>query len=237
LFMEGMFGKFVWGIPVVVIIALSASLFEALIILPSHFADFVGISKAKGFKSRKELPWFKTILNFYTRVVSKALHRRYWVVLFGVLVVLPSTLIIAKIMPFIIFGSQEIEQFYIRAEAPIGTNLYTTDKLITQIEKRVEELPSNELDAYTTQVGSIGEVWMFDPYGKSGSHVAQVIVYVTPYTERNRSVAQIVDSLRNKTKGVSGFEDLYFEKHREGPPVGKAVAVEVRGDEYRSCCV
>jgi len=52
MFMRGMMGKFIWGIPLVVIIALLASLFEALVILPSHFADF--IHRTKKFKSGKE---------------------------------------------------------------------------------------------------------------------------------------------------------------------------------------
>ena len=228
MFMEGMLGKFVWGIPLVVIIALSASLFEALIILPSHFADFV----PAGVKSKRDLPWFKTMVGFYTRIVNKALNRRYWV-LGGLVAVLLLTFLIAKFaMPFVLFGDQDIEQFYIRAEVPVGTNLYATNKLVEQIEEKVETLPENELDAYTTQVGTIGHSWIFDPYGKAGGHVAQVIVYVTPETERSRNVSQIIDGLRQKMKEVKGFEKIYFEKEKEGPPVGKAVAVEIRGEDF-----
>lgn len=230
MFMEGMLGKFIWGIPLVVIIALMASLFEALVILPSHFADFVK-SKAK-FTSKKELPWFKKLLNFYTAVVSKALRRRYWVT-GGVVVLLILTMLLASFMPFVLFGSEEgVEQFYIRAEAPVGTNLYQTNELIRQIEKKVEELPENELDAYTTQVGLIGQSWMYDEYGKSGSHMAQVTVNVTPRTQRKRSISQIINALRRDIKDIKGFEKIYFEKEQEGPPVGKAIAVQIRGEDF-----
>lgn len=229
LFMKGMLGKFIWGIPLVVIIALSSSLFEALVILPSHFADFV---KLKGkIKSKKELPWFKRLVNFYTRILNKALNKRYLVVL-SLIIVLALTLLRAVRMPFILFGSEDIEQFYIRAEAPIGTNLYTTEKLMRQIEQEVEKIPKEELDSYTTEVGLVGESWMFDPYGQTGSHVAQVTVYLTPFSERTKSVGEIVDDLRARISSVEGFDKIYFEKEKSGPPVGKPIAVQIRGEEF-----
>ena len=228
MFMEGMLGKFVWGIPLVVIIALSASLFEALVILPSHFADFV---KGK-IKSKKELPWFKKLISFYTGVVNKALNKRYWVVL-GLITLLILTVILAIRMPFVLFGSEEgIEQFYIRAETKVGTNLYTTNELIQQVEEKVGQLPENELDAYTTQVGLIGQSWMFDPYGNQGSHIAQITVYLEPYTQRRRSVSKIIEDLRERVKDAKGFEKIYFEKEQEGPQVGKPIAVQVRGEDF-----
>ncbi len=73
---------------------------------------------------------------------------------------------------------------------------------------------------------------MFDPYGKSGSHVAQITVYLSPHTERSRSVNAIIESLRADIKDVEGFENLYFEKEKEGPPVGRAIAVKVQGPEF-----
>lgn len=231
LLIEGMIGKFVWSIPIVVIIALTASLFEALVILPSHFADFVRIGKNKKYSSKKDLPWFKALLKFYTRIINKALNRRYWV-LAGVIVVLLLTFALSRTMPFILFGSEGIEQFFIRVEAPSGTNLYTTNKLVEEIERKVAQLPENELDAYTTQVGSSGDTWMFDPYGKSGPHIAQVVVFLTPNTERKRSVDQIIEYLRDEIKDVKGFEKIYFEKPKEGPPVGKAVAIRIRGEDF-----
>jgi len=231
MFMGGMLGKFIWGIPLVVVIALSASLFEALVILPSHFADFIKTGKKK-FKSRKDLPWFKKLVSFYTKIVNKALNRRYWVLL-GLIVLLLLTFGLAKTMPFVLFGSEEgVEQFWIRAEAPIGTNIYKTNELIQQVEDKVKELPQDQLEAYTTLVGSIGETWMFDPYGKSGGHAAQITVFLTPYTERKRTVSQIISDLKEKTKDIKGFDKLYFAKHEAGPPVGKAIAVKVRGEKF-----
>jgi multidrug efflux pump subunit AcrB len=52
--MKGIMGKFIRNIPMVVIIALSASLFEAFFILPSHIADFVKPLKSKHHTKKKK---------------------------------------------------------------------------------------------------------------------------------------------------------------------------------------
>lgn len=231
MFLSGIMGKFIWAIPVVVTIALIASLFEALVILPSHFADFVKVGVGKKFVSKKELPWFKSLLGFYTKVLNKALNKRY-VVFLGLIIALAATFVLATNMKFILFGGAEIEQFYIRAEAPIGTNIYKTEELTKKIEEKVKALPDSELDAFTTQVGSTGQSFMFDPYAKSGGHTTQVTVYLTPQSSRKRTVPQIMDSLRKDIGKISGFKRLYFEKEHSGPPVGKAIAVQLRGDDF-----
>ena len=233
-FFPGMMGKFLKNIPAVVIIALAASLLEALIILPSHFADFVKAPKRGKLDSKKESHWFKHLLKFYTRVLKKALNKRYWVI-GGLFIALIATSILAGLMNFVLFGSEEgIEQFYIRAEAPVGTPLSKTNELIEQVEKMIAEMPENHLVSYTTQVGMLGQSWMFDEYGKNGSHVAQVTVYLTPFTERSKSVSEIINDLRPKAARVEGFDNLYFEKEQEGPPVGMAIAIEIRGESFET---
>jgi len=230
LFMEGMLGKFIWGIPLVVIIALVMSMFEAFIILPSHFADFV--RHGVNFKSKKDAPWFKKLTKKYTHILETALNKRYWVV-GGQILLFILTFAVAKNMSFVLFGSEEgIEQFYVRAEVAAGTNLYETEKLMKQIEEKVESLPKSEIDTYTTEVGSTGETWMFDPYGKQGSHVGQVTVYLKPFTKRDKSVNQLIEMTREKIKDIQGFEKVYFEKEHAGPPVGKAISIQVKGEEF-----
>ncbi len=230
LFMKGMLGKFIWGIPLVVIIALGCSLFEAVVILPSHFADFV--RRDNRHKSKKEAHWFKRMVNFYTKLVNKSLNKRYWVLL-GLVITLLGTFFLARSMPFVLFKSEEgIEEFHIKAEVPVGTNLYVTNELVAQLEKKIEEIPREELDAYTTRVGSSGDTRRHDSSGKSGSHVAQITVYLTPYTQRKRKVSEIVEYLREKTKDIKGFDQIYFEKESAGPSVGKPISIQLRGEEF-----
>jgi len=73
LFMSGIIGRFIKNIPTVVIIALSASLGEALIILPSHLADFVKIKSGPDGKPvglKKEVGKRYIILGRYVTITE-----------------------------------------------------------------------------------------------------------------------------------------------------------------------
>jgi Cu/Ag efflux pump CusA len=35
-------------------------------------------------------------------------------------------------------------------------------------------------------------------------------------------------------KSVEGFEDIYFEKEEEGPPVGRPIAITIRGEKFKT---
>ncbi|MFH1594202.1 MAG: efflux RND transporter permease subunit [Candidatus Omnitrophota bacterium] len=235
-FMTGIIGKFVRSIPVVVIVALLASLFEAFIILPSHIADFVRPARDKKTKkviSQKDKPWFRKLLNGYTRVIKLAITYRYKTM--GVFILAVISLIIAMKLwlGVVAFPQRGVEEFYLRAEAEIGTSLNKTAKLSRSLEEIIESLPKNELDSYTTTIGTIFEGRTMDPYTRRGSHLVQVNAYLTAESSRDRDAFQIVDSLRGKIEEVEGFEKVYFEQVAHGPPVGKAVDVKIKGEDYK----
>lgn len=231
--MTGIMGKFIRSIPIVIIIALFASMFEAFIVLPSHISDFVRIKKDKNGKaiSKKNTVWFKNLLTFYTKVLKAAIERRYKVCL-GVLLAFIFCIILAvKVMPVEMFSSRGIEIFFIRAEAEIGTPVDKTDEYISKVEDEIAKLPENELDAFVTQIGLMGED-PHDPHTKRGTHLAQTVVYLTPESARKRNAGQIIDALKEKTKDLGGFKKLNYEKVRPGPPIGKPVAIRIRGESY-----
>ena len=237
LFMSGIIGQFIKNIPIVLIIALLASLGEALIILPSHLADFVKVKLDEDGKtvkaSRKETHWFKTLVKGYTAVVTAAVRNKYKV-LAGFTVVLIFCIFLAtNVMKFVLFPSAGINYFFIRGEAAIGTPLNKTNELIAPYEAAVLELPKEELDSFVTSVGNIAED-RHDPFGGQSSSFVQVTVYLTPEQDRKRGVEEIIESLREKTKNFKGFNDLRFDIPESGPPVGKPVEVKIRGEEFET---
>ena len=239
-FMPGIMGKFVMNIPLVVIIALLGSLMEALIILPSHMADFVKVKKdsvGKVIGAAKTRPWFKNLIAFYTKVL-RAVIRRKWTVFVGAVtaIVFSFMLIVAAMMgkgplKFIFIPSTGINFIFIRGEAPIGTPLEKTAELIKPIEVIVSKLSKKELDSFVTTVGQIQED-RHDPYAGQGSHLVQVTVYLTQEQDRKRSAEEIIDGLREKTKDIKGFDYLRFDMPQAGPPVGKPVEVKIRGEKF-----
>jgi len=234
LFMSGLIGKFVRNLPTVVIIALLASLGEALIILPSHLADFVKLKKGpdgKLISISKDYPWFKRLISFYTHVVKSAIRHKYRVMIGVIGVFLLCGVLAVTVIKFVLFPSAGINFFFIRAEAPIGTPLNKTSELIAPIETIVAQLPSEELDTYVTLVGKIEED-RNDPFAGMASNYAQITVYLTPEQDRKRRVEDIIEEVRGKTKDIKGFTDLRFDMPEAGPPVGKAVEAKIRGEKF-----
>ncbi|MBU4312692.1 MAG: efflux RND transporter permease subunit [Candidatus Omnitrophica bacterium] len=236
LFMTGIIGKFIRNIPTVLIVALLASLGEALIILPSHLADFVKIkydSMGKPVNMSKDMAWFKKLVKFYTKVVTSAIKRKYKVLAGFTIVLIACVFLAFGAIKFILFPSAGINYFFIRGEAPIGTPLERTNELILPVEEIASQLPPEEMDAFVTSVGSIQED-RHDPFAGQASHLVQVSVYLTPEQDRKRNVDEIIESLRQKTKDIKGFTELRFDKPQSGPPVGKAVEARIRGEHFET---
>ena len=238
LFMSGLMGKFMWAIPLVVCIALGASMIEAFVILPSHLADFARpISKNhKGESlSKKETKWFKILHDKYLFILNKALNHKYKVTLGMFILFIVCIILVMKVIPFMMFTGRGVEQFMIRAEAKIGMPLETTNEMIAPVEDMVSKIPQEYLDAFETQIGTLREERGHDPFVRSGGHLAQINVYLTPSQYRKKTAGEIVDGMRAELeilKEETGFEKLYFRTFKEGPPTGKPIYARIRGEDY-----
>jgi len=236
LFMKDIMGKFIREVPMVVMFALFASLLEAFIILPSHLADFVSMHRNK-FKAKKyqyrPKQWFQKLVHFYTKFLKWALnYRRLFV--FGILIpLLISSILLWKYkVKFTLFPDEGIEQFNIRAEAQKGITLDKLNELIGPVEDLVAELPNEYMDSFRTYLGSIEEERGFDPNAKRGTHLGQITVFLTPFQSRDKSAKEVANMLRDKLKTIEGFEKLYIARRKAGPPVGKAVSVAIKGEQF-----
>lgn len=66
------------------------------------------------------------------------------------------------------------------------------------------------------------------------SNAGEVLVELVPKDRRDRSVDQIIASLREKTVAIGGVEKLTFDKLQGGPPQGQDVEVKVKGEHFDS---
>ncbi len=237
MFMKGLIGRFVRYIPFVAIIALGASLVEAFIILPSHLADFAHpIKKQKNGKSERR--WFKYILEKYNTLLKVSLRNRYKVIGLVFTAFILSVIAVKFFMPFILFSSKGVEQFSIRMEAKPGISLEETNRLIKKVEDFVSTIPPKYMDTYETMVGSIKEERGYDPNAKQGSNFAQVNVYLTPSGKRDKTAAEIIESIKPGLDKIfrqlkpKGVVKLYPQEFKEGPPVGRAIDVRARGKDF-----
>ena len=239
MFMKDLLGKFIRQIPMVVMIALAASLLESFIILPSHLSDFVKSihNNAKNkIATVKDKAWFIALINVYTKCLKICLRFRYLVLLIMVMIFFMAIgLIKSKVVKVVMFQGEGIEQFFVRAEASKGVSLDKINEMMAPVEEMVSKIPGNELDSYRTYLGAIEEEGGFDPNAKHGSHLGQITIFLSPIQDRKRTAQEIIKDLRPELERLekdANFEKLYFYLPKEGPPTGHPVEVAIIGDDF-----
>ena len=228
LLMSGIMGKFVRHIPIVVIIALMASLLEALIVLPSHIAEFAKPTT----KPKSTQHWYVFLLSAYAKIIRSAIKKRYLVIGTSILLFIGSIVLATQFMSFRLFSSEGLEVFFVNVEAPIGTPTEETEVLTEQVEHLLDKLPKTEIENYVTSIGIAQE--QKDEGATRGSHLALITVYTTPAQKRPRSIDQIITQLRKETKESVHGITVKFKKGQPGPPVGRPVSVNVKGNDFNT---
>lgn len=240
LFMSGIFGKFVKQIPLGVVLALLVSLAEALFILPQHMAyfvktqDFIKPINPTGFtkvRFRFTEWWENTLTVNYINIVTKIIKRRYLTISIFLGALVSVALLAGSTLKFILFPSDGIEVFFVRMKAPTGTTISEMVKIVKPIEDKVSSLSKIELKDFTTTVGLIQQD-PNDPNSKRGVEYAQISLYLTPDTDRERTTAEIRDKLREDIGKPEGLELIWYDQVNPGPPVGKPISLGVQGENY-----
>ncbi len=223
-YMTGTLGDFIFVIPLVVVIALSISLLDTLFIMPAHL-----ISRSRSDRKTRRMTtsdWFVRFREHFGKALRKLLRRRYTVTGVFLALMAAAFLYAAKFMDFVLFPTQSADEFYILAELPSGSSLEHTAEKIKQVEALVAALPVEELDSYTTRIGTHGVFNLGE-----NENWALVGVYLTAFAKRDRNADQIVDSLRSQTDRLEGFDKLTYIIESGGPPVGRPVQLRVIGSD------
>jgi len=220
-FVSGIMGQFMKIVPIVVSMALAASLFEVFFILPAHIAEW-----GRKIQTTRRLTdrIFNRVAGFYSRLLAKVIRWRYIVVVV-MLIVGAGSAFILKTRGMELFATDEIALIYARLWMPPGTKLTETNRVLSQLERLAMELPKSEVEAIVADAGHIqtqtSELW--------GTNIGQIIVDVVEREERRRNIDEILDELRGKTRDIRGIDHLEFAKAETGPPAGPDVEVKVKG--------
>ena len=239
LFMTGIFGKFVYFIPLVVIIALLASLLESFFILPSHVYDVTKYSSAPTGETARD-HWFNALRDrLYRPTLVWALKHRAFVLL-GLLGLLLTVGGLQKAFGSFKLFPSAIDAFFVKITADRGLTKTATLKFARAVEQAVAQLPpdepgvprpSRELKNFTTRVGII-QLQPNDPFVKRGSNYAMVRVFLTPEQDRTRKTKEVVRSLRRRTAWLlneEGRRRLALQEAAEAAAEGSPSAVATSG--------
>jgi multidrug efflux pump subunit AcrB len=221
--MPGVMGKFMRIIPIVVCFVLAASMVEAFVILPSHFAEW----SRKVYQREKRAHWMAWLKARYTPLLIAILRKRYFVLAGGMILTFVAFGMVAVIEKDL-FAEEEINIFSVWVEMPEGTSLDATDQVVRQVEAAAATLPEEELVAINSTSGLqiTDREWVFQ------NNLGEVMVELVSRDQGRRKVQEVIADLRGRVTDIPGVKSIAFFKPSGGPPTGKAVELTVRGKRW-----
>ena len=224
MFLGGLEGKFLWYIPAMVALLLSASLFECQFMLPSHLAH-------GGRKPLRPKPWFSRVQRLYDRYILKMIRWRYVTILTFVLGFVGIVVFGMLTLKFNLYPETDIDTFNVKVELPEGASFEYTAEKVTALEKLVRDaVPEEELLNIATKIGQHNT----DIYGAAEGRNpgwALLTVYMLPQGQRKVNSNDIIARLRRQFRSVKGFQSLQVEPLKDTPVAGKPVELELIGTD------
>ncbi len=218
-FLNGFPGKFIWAIPLMVVVGLAISLFESFFVLPTHLAH----SKIEKPVKRKLITRME---NGYRKLVTFAVNKRYIFVTGAVILCIASLVALGKFAKKDPFPQEASEGFTLKLTAIPGTPASETEKEMAAIENLVSKLASEEIVGFNTRIGTHNELTTVNR--GTQNNLAIMFVYLHPYSQRDRSAQQIIDELQDPiSKVIDSKTVVTGEIKRQGPPMGKPFEVRI----------
>ncbi len=289
-FWKGIIGKFMFFLPMTLIITLLASLVVAYIMNPVFAVDFMkphveGSHKAKVDKRYKitalvfgilallfYLPgnfgmgnflvflfgiyslhkfWLVNVIkgfqdkawpkvqNKYRSLVSWALvgNRPKWFIAGTFVLFILSIFATAVRKPGVVFFPQSDPNFtFVYLTLPVGTHTDYTDSMVRKAEKVVFNTIGKDNPLVESVISNVA-VGATDPNSGDrsvASHKGKITVAFVEFSKRDgKSTAELLQKIRESLTGFPGVE-ITVEPEMNGPPVGKAINIEIRGDEFNT---
>ena len=230
MFMEGIIGKFVFSIPVVVVILLAFSWWEAILILPNHIKDVVNPDKHP--KERKFLVW---LTETYGKVLTLALKFRYITILLTI-AGLAAAGWLGSQTKFQLFPAGAEDQFYLRVNAPVGTTLEEMRERLLKIDVEVRKRVDPTLLEVTTTMAGTNSSDQREELKQVGDHFGYLRVSLTSFVGRDVPARDVMKSLESEIPALFPELNINFAMMKAGPPTGRALQVEISGgaDEART---
>jgi len=229
LLMTGMMGKFMHFFPIVVSITLAASLFEALVVLPSHISE---LAKPIDVKTHKISPIQIKVTNFYKKIIKSALKHRL-ITVFSVIfaLILSGMVIVFQLIPFQFFPQHTPKTLKLQITTPVGTELDKTNEVITKIENYLETMKErHDIESIVTTVGRmiVSHRW------EDSSSNAELRLDLIDADKMKYSLYDIKKSIRKFMNTIPEITSYKFKLAKSGPPTGEDIELRVKGNKLSS---
>lgn len=239
LFWPGVPGKFMSYLPLTVIFVLSASLLTAMIFLPvmgslvgKNESDQEGQALAKKLSGAAPVN-YKDVTGFsgvYVRFIERLIYHPF------------KVLIIALLIMFGVFQAygklQKGVEFFVETE-PEQALIFVSGRGNLSAQEELQLV--KEVESEVLSVSGIASVFTTTGRGGSGPEVGSgatdapldqiglITVELADFATR-RPGKIILQEIRSKTQNIAGIK-VDVRKREDGPPVGKAIKLEVYGHQ------
>jgi multidrug efflux pump subunit AcrB len=250
LFVAGIMGKFIAVLPTAVIIILTVSLIEALVILPAHLhGAFSRASKREATKNGLQVRLvgkvdqiLQHVINrHYARAIRFVIRNRYFsfCVALAVLIVMGG-LVAGGRVSFVLFPKADSDWMIAEVSYPLGTPVRLTESTI----KRIEDAAVSLIPQFASEVEEgekvvqhvlslVGQIPPRDwKSGETGGHAGQIWVELLGAEGRPRIRAEdVMNQWRKAVGDVAGVDRLAFSI-LHGGPAGTPIEVQVIGEDF-----
>lgn len=179
------------------------------------------------------LSWLE---KFYEKGLRYALRKRnpmwFFMGAFGLLI-FAIVLMGIRQPEVLFFPDNDPNYINVICELPIGTDIKTTDKFITGLEKditKILEPDSNIVESILTTVGK-GDPEDYTS-GEQPQKALITISFVDFLLRDGKNTSEIMRNLTEKVVGNYPGVEIEVTKENMGPPTGKAISLEIIGPEF-----
>lgn len=208
----------------------------ALLSLVNHF---ILNPLSLGFQN-KVLPILEASYNKFINLCLRGKNSMITLMItFGMLI--GAFMLFAAFMPKMTFFP-EADPLYVNifVDLPIGSDIEATNKTMKELEKKVSKVIepySDVVEAVLTQIGENTSDPNSPPEPGVTPNKARMTVQFVEYKDRGEiSSRDIMEKIREEIKGRPGVQ-IVVDQNAGGPPAGKPVNIEIKGDEIDSLLV
>ncbi|MDI6780031.1 MAG: efflux RND transporter permease subunit [Bacteroidota bacterium] len=238
-FLTGMAGIMFKQLGYLVTVTILTSLFASLTLIPMLSSRWLKSRKEEEQKPKrfqklfdKSEKIFTSIETFYGKALEPALDHRKFVIIAGIVIFF----VVVGSFPFLGKGTEfmpksDESQIQIYVELQTGNNLDETIKTAKQVEEIIQK-EAPEISFLAVRSGINDEGFSSALFGaKEGLHMFNIQTRLSRKNERERSVFEIADLLREKLQPIAGITQLNIFTASTPIGSGKPLAIDIIGHD------
>lgn len=239
-FIGGKMGDIIRPLPSVVAIALGVSLLEALFIAPAHLSRSMRKEEAMGgegnrlerlvepFERWRDSVGWPRLIGVYEKIAGWCVHYRYISVSAGVSAFIISLgMVISGRLPFSFMPTDDTETVILNYALPLGTPLEQTDAFALRVAEAAKTQP--EVRSVMAMVGQSID-FQSGQVSSASTHLGQIVMELLPLEQRDKSSAEVLDSIRQALGHADEAERLSWTEMGGGPS-GADITYELSGPD------